>query len=117
MTNFDFFDLVLKSWERPVREATGYKFIEVDDGYQIVLNALGIKEADIEIKVDGDILSVYGKTENEAIHFTNSVNYKFSVARIKNDLQEVKYELQDGLLIVHLLTNKEPERLIKISKK
>lgn len=117
MTNYDFFDLVLKSWERPVREATGYKFIEVDDGYQIVLNALGIKEEDIEIKVDRETLSVHGKTENEAIHFTNSVNYKFSIARIKNELQEVKYELQDGLLIVHLITNNEPEKLIKVSKK
>lgn len=117
MTDFDLFDLVLKNWTRPVYEATGYKIIPVDTGYQIVLNVLGIKEKDITIKVDRGVLSVSGKTENELIKFTNSVNYKFNIENIKNDLDEVKYEAQDGLMILTLVLKEPKENKVKITRK
>jgi len=117
MTDFDLFDLVLKNWTRPVYEATGYKVIPVDAGYQIVLNVLGIKEKDITIKVDRGVLSVSGKTENELIKFTNSVNYKFNIENIKNDLDEVKYEAQDGLMILTLVLKEPKENKVKITRK
>jgi HSP20 family molecular chaperone IbpA len=117
MTDFDLFDLVLKNWTRPVYEATGYKIIPVDTGYQIVLNVLGIKEKDITIKVDRGVLSVSGKTENELIKFTNSVNYKFNIQSIKNDLEEIKYEAQDGLMILTLALKEPKENKVKITRK
>jgi HSP20 family molecular chaperone IbpA len=117
MSSYDLFDLVLKNWTRPVYEATGYKIIPVEDGYQIVLNVLGIKEKDIAIKVDRGVLSVSGKTENELIKFTNSVNYKFNIDNIKNDLEEIKYEVQDGLMIVNLVIAKSKESKVKITRK
>jgi HSP20 family molecular chaperone IbpA len=117
MTDFDLFDLVLKNWTRPVYEATGYKVIPVENGYQIVLNVLGIKEKDIAIKVDRGVLSVSGKTENELIKFTNSVNYKFNIEKFKNDLDEVKYEVQDGLMIVTLILKEPKENKVKITRK
>jgi len=117
MTDLDLFGLVLKNWTRPVYEATGYKVIPTEGGYQIVLNVLGIKEKDIAIKVDRGVLSVSGKTENELIKFTNSVNYKFNVENIKNDLDEVKYEVQDGLMIVTLILKEPKENKVKITRK
>ena len=114
---FLLFDLVLKNWTRPVYEATGYKIIPVDTGYQIVLNVLGIKEKDITIKVDRGVLSVSGKTENELIKFTNSVNYKFNIENIKNDLDGVKYEAQDGLMILTLVLKEPKENKVKITRK
>jgi HSP20 family molecular chaperone IbpA len=117
MTSFDLFDLVLKNWTRPVYEATGYKVIPIENGYQIVLNVLGIKEKDLTIKVDNGVLSVSGKTENELIKFTNSVNYKFNVKDIKEELEEVKYEAQDGLLILTLVVKESKENTVKITRK
>jgi len=117
MTDFDLFDLVLKNWNRPVYEATGYKIIPGDNGSQIVLNVLGIKEKDIAIKIDRGILSVSGKTENELIKFTNSVNYKFNIDTIKAELEEVKYEAQDGLMILTLILKEPKENKVKITRK
>lgn len=114
---YDLFDLILKSWDRPMREASGYKIVPTEAGYQIILNTLGIKPGDIEVKVDKTALTIRGKTENEAIHFTNSVNYQFSIENIQAKLKEVSYEVADGLTIVELLLNKEVEKLIEVKRK
>ena len=112
----DLFDLVLKNWNRPVKEAKGYSILTVDNGYQIVMNVLGIKEKDLSIKVDKGVLSVQGKTENELIHFTNSVNYQFNIDTIKNDIVEIKYDVADGLMILNLILKQPKEKDIKITR-
>lgn len=111
------FNLVLKNWTRPVYEATGYKVIPVDNGYQIVLNVLGIKEKDITIKVDKDVLSIEGKSVNDLIKFTNSVNYKFDITLLRGDLEEIKYEIADGLMIVSLISKEAEITQVKITRK
>lgn len=115
--SYDLFDLVLKSWDRPMREVSGYKVIPYDGGWKLVLNTLGIKPDDINVKIDRHVLTIEGKTESESIHFTNSVNYKFNIESIKSELVKVDYEVADGLTIVDLIVNKDPENEIEISRK
>lgn len=114
----DLFSLLLKSWDRPIRESSGYKMISNDNGYQLVLNTLGIKEEDLKINLDQTgVLSISGKTENKAVGFTNSVNYKFDVSKIKNDILKVEYEVADGLTVVGLILHKEEQKQIEIVRK
>lgn len=115
--SYDLFDLVLKNWDRPMREAYGYKVLTTERGYQLVLNTLGIRPEDIDINLNKDVLAISGKTENKTIEFTNSVNYKFNIHNIKNDLLEVNYEVQDGLTVVDLILKKNKADNIKIKRK
>lgn len=115
-TTDDFFDLILKNWNRPVKESKGYTITGTEKGYQIVMNVLGIKEQDLTIKVEKGVLSVQGKTENPLINFTNSVNYQFNIDSIKNDLVEVKYDVADGLMILNLVLKQPKEKDIKITR-
>lgn len=117
MTAYTMFDLITKSWDRPIREAKGYNIIPTEEGYQIILNTLGIKPGDISVKASKDVLTIEGKTANEEIHFTNSVNYKFNIGNLNNDIKEVSYTVADGLTIVDLIVDTEPEKVIKITKK
>lgn len=114
----DFLDLLIsRAWNRPVREAEGYRIIQTSTGYQIVVNVLGIKEKDLELKAEHGVLSVNGKTENEALQFTNSVSYRFAIGNIESQIKEIEYEVADGLLVIQLITKTEPEKPIAIKRK
>lgn len=111
------FDEILKSWHRPVRESSGYSIVRTDEGHDIIINVLGIGEKDIEIKTSRKTLSVKGETKNDKINFTNTVNYQFDISRIYSQIEKVEYQMENGLLIISLILQKEKEKDIKIVRK
>lgn len=114
---YDFFDLIYKSWDRPIKEVKAYKVLENDNGYQIVVNALGISKDDIHVEVMQNTLHINGKTVDEDIDFTNTVRYQFNVSKIVDRLKRVDYTLKNGLLHVHLILEKETKKQIKVQYK
>lgn len=109
---FDFFDLVLGNWNRPMKEVSGYKTIETEKGYLLVVNALGINKSDLEIKLEGNTLSIKGVTELKEIDFSNSVSYKFKVGTDR--LDSIEYDVKDGLAYIYLnIKHKQNEIEIK----
>lgn len=114
----DLFDLVFKNWDRPMKEVKGYRTITTDYGYLIVANALGINKEDLNIEFTSEYLKVNGKTNIESIDFVNSVNYQFYVGRkLYEEVENIKYELKDGLLYVHIYRKPEIEKNILIEYK
>jgi HSP20 family molecular chaperone IbpA len=109
----DLFDLVFKEWSRPVKEVKGYSVIKSDDGYVVVINALGISKEDLTIDLSGKYLVVKGETKIEEIDFTNKVGYQFYVGDLEGDIDKVEYTLIDGFLYVDIKL-KEKKNKVKI---
>jgi HSP20 family molecular chaperone IbpA len=113
----DFFDLVWKSWERPIKEVKAFRVLETHDGYQIVCNALGIDKEDIKVQLLNNSLHIEGETSDDEIEYTNKVKYQFNVSRIANDIEKIDYTLRNGLLIVNIITLKTKKKEIKVAYK
>lgn len=114
---YDFFDLIYKSWDRPIKEVKAYKVLETEEGYLVVINALGIDKEDIQVQVLQNTLHVNGKTVDEDIDFTNTVRYQFNVGKIVERLNKVEYTLKNGLLHVHLKLEQKKKKDIKVEYK
>lgn len=114
---YEFFDLIYKSWDRPIKEVKAYRVLETDDGYQIVVNALGIDKDDIKVEVLQNTLHINGKTIDEDIEFTNTVRYQFNVSKIVERLKRIQYTLKNGLLHVHLILEQKHKKEIKVEYK
>jgi HSP20 family molecular chaperone IbpA len=127
MSFFDEFDrelnklfrLSFNNFNRPVKDMQPYRYVRTDNGYIIVINTLGIGKSDIEVKINrekGDAyptLQVKGSTVMEKIGFKNTVDTALRLG-FDEDIEDVKYEVKDGLTIIYLKLKKtESENLIK----
>lgn len=107
----DLFDLIYKSWARPVKEVTGTKVIKTDEGYKVVVNVLGISKDDLSINLDERYINIKGETKIEEIEFTNKVNYQLYVGDINID--KITYTLKDGFAYINVRV-KNSNKKIKI---
>lgn len=110
----DLFNVVFKSFDRPLKEVNGYKVIQKDYGYCLIINALGVDKNDLKIEVNRDTLRVSGKTEIKEIEFTNSINLVLDISQIKDKIEKVKYTMKDGLVYISLHLKQEKEKKIDI---
>jgi len=101
------------SFHRPFYESQGWAATSTDDGVLIVLNALGVKKDDIEIKSTEEYVSVYGKTHDE------DINRDFEVSIYYNDFRYpvdgVKWDTENGLLKIWVKLI-EPKQ-VKVTRK
>ena len=114
---YSLIDEFLKSWDRPVREVTGWKATQTEFGTLIVANVLGISKENIKVNLEKATLSLKGETEVKEIEFTNKVNYAWNISNIIADLENIEYEVKDGLVYIFLYTSKEKKRKIAIDYK
>jgi len=127
MSFFDEFDrelsklfrLSFSNFNRPVKDMQPYKYHKVENGYIFVINTLGISKNDISIKITNEkgvpypMLKIQGKTMMEKIKFENSVDLGILLG-FDEDIEEVVYEVKDGLTVVYLKLKKaEPEMNIE----
>jgi HSP20 family molecular chaperone IbpA len=113
------FRLSFSNFNRPVKDMQPYRYHKVDSGYIFVINTLGIGKSDISVKVMNEkglpypMLKVTGKTMMEKIQFENTVDFGILLG-FQEDIEDVKYEVKDGLTIVYLKLKKaEPETKIE----
>jgi len=101
------FKLSFSNFNRPVKDMQPFYHQKTDTGFVIVINTLGIGKKDILVEIKtkkGDpyrYLHVSGKTKMEKINFDNNVEMAIRLL-IDEELDEVAYEVKDGLTIVHL---------------
>jgi HSP20 family molecular chaperone IbpA len=111
----DLFKLTFNTFNRPVKDMQPYRYIRKDNGFIFVINTLGIKREDIIVQVtneQGDPykqLRVQGKTEMERINFENSVDLAIRL-KIEEEIEDVAYEVNNGLTIVYLKLKKVPKQ-------
>lgn len=105
----DLFDLVFKTWQRPVKEVDGYKVIETENGKTIVFNALGINKDDVSVETVGKELVVKGETSVDEISFTNKISYRIYLG--DKSLDKITYALKDGLLYITIWEKKEKTKV------
>jgi HSP20 family molecular chaperone IbpA len=111
----DLFKLTFNTFNRPVKDMQPYRYIRKDNGFIFVINTLGIKREDIIVQVtneQGDPykqLRVQGKTEMERISFENSVDLAIRL-KIEEEIEDVAYEVNNGLTIVYLKLKKVPKQ-------
>lgn len=117
MTYFNYFDELFKSWNRPVKESKGWQLTQTDYGYLIVANALGIDKENIKLELNKSTLTLSGKTEVKEIEFTNSVNYSWDISKIVVEIENIEYEVKDGLVYILLYMQKDKKPQIKIEYK
>jgi len=115
------FKLSFSNFNRPVKDMQPYKLIRTENGYILILNTLGISKNDLSVKIaneKGDPyphLRVTGKTVMEKFKLENNVDLAIRLI-IDEQIDDVVYEVKDGLTVVYLkLKKKEPE--IKIEAK
>ena len=119
MNNFNddfdglFDDLFGGMWNRfnsPVKDMSPYKAYEIDGkGYVIVCKTLGIAKEDISVRVEKEkgqaypVLKIKGETTIDKINFTNKVDLGIKL-KIDKMIENVNYEVKDGLTIIYLKT-------------
>jgi HSP20 family molecular chaperone IbpA len=115
------FKLSFSNFNRPVKDMQPYKLIKTENGYILILNTLGVSKNDLSVKIGkekGDPyahLRVSGKTVMEKFQLENNVDLSIRLI-IDEEIEDVVYEVKDGLTVVYLkLKKKEPE--VKIEAK
>lgn len=107
----------IRKWTRPFKESDGCYVIKQKDGkgYIVVFNTLGIRKEDLKVndKVytldDGNEyvhLSVSGKTDIPEISNSYAVTFELNVfvGNNKEEIEDVKYTVKDGLTYVFIKT-------------
>jgi HSP20 family molecular chaperone IbpA len=127
MSLFDEFDrefnklfrLSFSNFNRPVKDMQPYKYIATENGFIFVINTLGINKSDLQVSLaneKGDpypTLRIKGKTMMEKVKFENTVDLALRLV-IEEKVEEVAYEVKDGLTIIYLrLKKSEPENKIE----
>lgn len=118
MDLFDDFDGIFSTlfnrFNRPVREVNAYSvYKSPGKGFIVVCNTLGIDKNDLTVNIEKEkgrpfpILKIKGKTEIEKINFSNTVDLAIQLRLTAEDIQEVKYEMKNGLTIVYIAVKVE----------
>ncbi len=112
------FKMTFNTFNRPVKDMQPYRFLKKDNGYIFVINTLGISKEDLTVQINtekGDpyrYLHIKGETKLEKFNFENRV--ELAIRLITNEeIENVAYEVKDGLTIVYLKTKKNPEETFK----
>jgi len=106
------FKLSFSNFNRPVKDMQPYKLIKNENGYILILNTLGISKTDISVKISterGDpypYLRISGKTKMEKFELENTVDLSIRLI-IEQEIEDVAFEVKDGLTIVYLKLKKE----------
>lgn len=108
----DLFDLFFENitpktyrFERPVQDMKPVKIKRHDNGYIAVVNTLGIAEENLGIelveKEGKQVIQISGETNNEELDFKNKINLSLH-ARSDEQIDDLAYEVKDGLTIIYI---------------
>lgn len=108
---FDFSDLFNKAWsqfKRPVLDQKPFMVKEVDKGYVIVVNTLGIDKNDLHVTLQPErgkfpVLKIVGETNLDKIGVKNQINLGITL-KIDEDISELSYKCENGLTTILIET-------------
>lgn len=110
MLNDLLFGWVDGTYYRGFKEVQRYKIYNVSDTQSIlVANTLGVAKDDLSVKMNGDVLTIVGETENADTGDKASVNYSFRLSKEKK-LASITWKNADGYTYVYF-NYEEPEEV------
>jgi len=104
-------------YDRPFQEVKGYVVKQDKDGSStVVLNALGVNPADIDIKVSQDdssyqTLSVVGKTHCKPLEKDFSIEFYF---KVRKPIRKIIKSFNSGLLFLKVEYDKPAQPKVEI---
>ena len=112
------FDKSFYDFTRSVKDVAPYQIIRKDNENIIIHNVLGIDEKDLKVEITTEgkynYLVIEGKTKEEYDDSDYSVNSRFSFDPDK--IKDIKYEVKNGLLYIHLYKKEAKKPEITVSK-
>ena len=114
----DFFgwDREFYNFERAIRDSAPYKIYRDEKEVTIIHNVLGIDEKDLNVDIkqerNGNYLVIQGSTKDDYDEY--SVESRFTIDL--NKYQDIKYEIKNGLLYIHLFKKEIEKPQIRITK-
>lgn len=112
MDNFFGFGKPNFYFNAPLKDLKPSYLKEVENGYQILVKCLGIKDVDVSLK-DKNI-TVIGKNEIEGSKFNTKVSIPIS-DDVLASLKEINYRVECGIAVINLVCERK-ENEIKINK-
>lgn len=105
MLNDVFFDQVFRFPSTTITKSQTYTVEEQEDSIILKVAAWGYKKDDLDIKTEGEYLTLKGKDDTSE-KFTAGLNGKYKLPRnVKR--KEIKAKLEDGILTVTIPKNNE----------
>lgn len=103
--NFLDWDRDFYAFNRPTKDMYPYEIVRKDNKCTIVFNIVGISKENISVSFDKartiDYLVISGENKNEITGKNYSVNARFVID--SNEVKEIEWYVQDGLLYVNIL--------------
>lgn len=96
----------------PVKDTRPNYLREVENGYQILVKCLGIK--DVEVSLKDKCIVTTGKNEIEGSKFNTKVSIPIS-DDVLASLKEITYRVECGIAVINLICERK-EQEIKIKK-
>ena len=105
----DLFDIIVKNWQRPFQESTGYRIYRDEGGKNFLITALvvGLGKEDIKLSTKNSQLRLEGEKIEHEITYRSI--YNWNIEQIRDSIKKVECEVKNGVAYISILTeDKEP---------
>lgn len=100
-----------------VKDMNPTVFYKKDSDFIVEAKTLGVSPEDINIKLEGDVLSLTGETKNEYSDKSFNVRIKVRIGKdILGDIEKIDYKSENGITYIILRMKKEIDTEIEINK-
>lgn len=108
MSNFnDYFDFFYRGNET--------EKVEMDKKTTLIIKAPGVKGDDVKLTVEDNMLYVEGASEDKELQKKYNVSQMFTIKT--NAIDNITYDVRDGLIIIDLNKKDNQKTRVKINRK
>lgn len=114
---FKEFDLMFNRFTRPVLDKSPYKIFNKENEIVIVINTLGFGKDDLTIEQEDRVLTIKGQKTLKEVDYTTNVDLGFHLGKIVDRIEEINYNVENGLTYIYIKLKKEKKNTIRIKYK
>lgn len=103
----DYFDLFYRSNET--------EKVETDKKTTLIIKAPGVRGDDVKLTVDDNVLYVEGTSEDKELQKKYNISQMFTIKT--NVIDNITYDVRDGLIIIDLIKKDAQKTRVKINRK
>jgi HSP20 family molecular chaperone IbpA len=112
---FNKFDLVFNRYRFPFKDNQPYVIKKLEDDKIIVaLNTVGMAKDDIEVDIQGNMLVVTGKANNEDIDFITSFTRRWNLEEWIDMIEEITWNTKNGVTYITIEMKEKEQPKFKV---